>query len=490
MAGTPYPLPRLPPPLPPVTDPNIQPPRPPNSWILYRAWKLKQLPPPGPGEGRRNQSDVSTMLSTLWRNESTEIREYFERLADEAKAEHKLRYPNYRYQPKKKEDGKAPRPPKAKKAPKAIRGTSGELEAGTSLAEQRVGHPYASSSRPSRETAVRVPPSPPMSAASSPSIEPSTPPTSVFECPELELQQPSSNVVTDVSPSHAPLDSTLLQTPVPDSFDYASNSSPDIPDSQNSVDTPGWNFSEPQIPFHLMDSLYQGDPWTPDQYCDANINNQQTVCVYFSSDIFTRLSHFSSYKALPFDIPAGLNNLGTGDILPCGHPEVGPHQAQCFLPQASRTLDLDDLQLESQREFDIALGDVFGVVNPFGDTHGNLFSTPNSAYDIPLYPQDASSLPFNLEQEYPSDTNNNQEMNNFFFPPADPAAVYYFDNAFAEVAEVTEPFVQAAVDTPSYIPPSGAAHSSTRRVGGNWSGYARDMDMDLRPASQFEVQAS
>ncbi|KAF8894944.1 high mobility group box domain-containing protein, partial [Gymnopilus junonius] len=79
-------------------------PRPPNSWILYRAHALKNLPPPGPGEGRRSQSEVSALVSNMWRHESESTKSHFERLAEEAKAQHKIQFPDYRYQPKKKEE--------------------------------------------------------------------------------------------------------------------------------------------------------------------------------------------------------------------------------------------------------------------------------------------------------------------------------------------------------------------------------------------------
>ena len=78
-------------------------PRPPNAWILYRSDRLKELPPLAQGE-RRAQADVSRMISRMWKNETDETRQHYERLADEKKAEHSIKYPGYRFQPMKKEE--------------------------------------------------------------------------------------------------------------------------------------------------------------------------------------------------------------------------------------------------------------------------------------------------------------------------------------------------------------------------------------------------
>jgi hypothetical protein len=84
--------------------PQTQPPRPPNAWILYRSDKIKVLPPAEPGQRSRAQADVSRLISDMWRNESDAVKMEYERLADAKKAEHQLQYPNYRFQPMKKEE--------------------------------------------------------------------------------------------------------------------------------------------------------------------------------------------------------------------------------------------------------------------------------------------------------------------------------------------------------------------------------------------------
>lgn len=82
--------------------PQVQPPRPPNAWILYRSDKLRQLPQIAPHQ-RLAQADVSRLISNMWKNETEDVRLDYERRADAKKAEHALKYPNYRYQPQTKE---------------------------------------------------------------------------------------------------------------------------------------------------------------------------------------------------------------------------------------------------------------------------------------------------------------------------------------------------------------------------------------------------
>ncbi|KAG2113868.1 uncharacterized protein F5147DRAFT_35746 [Suillus discolor] len=87
-----------------TNDEEIKPPRPPNAWILYRSDKIKELPPAEPGQRSRAQADVSKLVSDMWRKESDAVKLEYERLADAKKAEHQRKYPDYRFQPMKKEE--------------------------------------------------------------------------------------------------------------------------------------------------------------------------------------------------------------------------------------------------------------------------------------------------------------------------------------------------------------------------------------------------
>lgn len=83
---------------------SAQPPRPPNAWILYRSDKLKEIPAPAAGEPRRPQAEISRMVSDMWKNESPEVRAYYEQQSEIKKAEHQAKFPGYRFKPMKRED--------------------------------------------------------------------------------------------------------------------------------------------------------------------------------------------------------------------------------------------------------------------------------------------------------------------------------------------------------------------------------------------------
>lgn len=147
-----------------TTPEGFQPPRPPNSWIIYRSYKIKSLPAVAPGAPRRSQGEVSRMISLMWRKETEAVKADFERRADLRKAEHQARYPGYRFKPVPK--AKKVNKPKESKAKKAKNDT-----------------PYPTT--PAFATGVPVPttysytaqnhPSPPLSAASSTVSSPNIP---------------------------------------------------------------------------------------------------------------------------------------------------------------------------------------------------------------------------------------------------------------------------------------------------------------------------
>ncbi|KAG6847907.1 hypothetical protein H0H93_005024 [Arthromyces matolae] len=78
-------------------------PRPPNAFILYRSHMSSRLLPPAPGT-YRTQTEISRIISTLWRNESADIKSHFRDLALLKKAEHEARYPGYKYSPRRRSE--------------------------------------------------------------------------------------------------------------------------------------------------------------------------------------------------------------------------------------------------------------------------------------------------------------------------------------------------------------------------------------------------
>ncbi|KAL9939752.1 hypothetical protein V8E36_001569 [Tilletia maclaganii] len=89
------------------------PPRPPNSWMLYRAAKARELARDKsiPRPARRNVSPserpgkgaMTRVLAEMWKNESPMVRKGYNDLAKRKKEEHQAMYPGYRYQPRRKE---------------------------------------------------------------------------------------------------------------------------------------------------------------------------------------------------------------------------------------------------------------------------------------------------------------------------------------------------------------------------------------------------
>lgn len=102
-------------PMPHQQDPE-RPPRPPNSWILYRSHMAKERTDL---EGRA-QSEISAIISKAWRDAPADVKLHFEMLAEAKKVEHQARYPHYRFNPVKKSD-KVKAVKKAKAANDAIK---------------------------------------------------------------------------------------------------------------------------------------------------------------------------------------------------------------------------------------------------------------------------------------------------------------------------------------------------------------------------------
>ncbi|KAG8213562.1 hypothetical protein J3R82DRAFT_10216 [Butyriboletus roseoflavus] len=82
-------------------DYRVQPPRPPNAWILYRSSRFKML---RLTNERMSQAVVSKRISVMWKNEAEHVKRHFERMAEGKKAEHQQLYPDYHYSPKRKEE--------------------------------------------------------------------------------------------------------------------------------------------------------------------------------------------------------------------------------------------------------------------------------------------------------------------------------------------------------------------------------------------------
>jgi len=194
----------------------VQPPRPPNAWILYRSDRVREMPPPLPGQ-HRTQADVSKAVSEQWRNESETTRAEYERRAEMKKAEHHVRYPDYRFQPKSKEQKERQRlekkqekerQPKRSRVRVAAPTVAQTTNTSSTSSQPLPHHTFNSSYNPSYYPEARygpAGPSPPLSAAASPNED-----NSCLELQGDELEvAPSNNASpyadgSSVSPPTAP----------------------------------------------------------------------------------------------------------------------------------------------------------------------------------------------------------------------------------------------------------------------------------------------
>ncbi|EFZ01123.2 MATA HMG-box domain protein [Metarhizium robertsii] len=76
-------------------------PRPRNSWILYRQFKSRELRKDHPGI---TASELSTLISNLWKNESDGEKAFWQKMAQEEDRMHKEKYPGYKYTTKRNAD--------------------------------------------------------------------------------------------------------------------------------------------------------------------------------------------------------------------------------------------------------------------------------------------------------------------------------------------------------------------------------------------------
>lgn len=175
---------------------TVQPPRPPNAWILYRSDKLRSIQS-DPSQPRRTQAEVSRLISELWKDEEGPTRAEYERRADARKAEHQRQYPGYRFQPKKKEEKERMRleAKQKKDAERALKNPrSRQARDAASVASPPLPHPDNRYHPEMRFGAAG--PSPPLSAASSPGV-PSPYPESLYSSDEQHIRSTNASPYPD-----------------------------------------------------------------------------------------------------------------------------------------------------------------------------------------------------------------------------------------------------------------------------------------------------
>lgn len=170
----------------------VKPPRPPNSWILYRAYMMKTLQPKDPREPRLSQSAMSSLISDMWKVASPEIKRHFEEQAERLKLEHHIKYPNYKYQPRKKEEKE--RAKELQRQQRQAQKRDMRSKRGVSASSSSLPPPIKPLVSP--YPAISFPPalSPPVSAASSPAA------TDITYSPKPFFHNVSSTVASPKTP--------------------------------------------------------------------------------------------------------------------------------------------------------------------------------------------------------------------------------------------------------------------------------------------------
>jgi len=76
-------------------------PRPANSFILYRREKHVEIMAQYKGVKTLNNNVISKIVASMWRSETPEVKAHFSALAEAEKRAHLLKYPDYKYRPRK-----------------------------------------------------------------------------------------------------------------------------------------------------------------------------------------------------------------------------------------------------------------------------------------------------------------------------------------------------------------------------------------------------
>ncbi|KAF9515520.1 hypothetical protein BS47DRAFT_1293750, partial [Hydnum rufescens UP504] len=84
----------------PVGPPPQKIPRPRNPWIIYRSERLAQMKEQMTQEGKlKTQASISKDLAYDWAHEPATVKAVYAKKSEIERAEHKLKYPGYKYDP-------------------------------------------------------------------------------------------------------------------------------------------------------------------------------------------------------------------------------------------------------------------------------------------------------------------------------------------------------------------------------------------------------
>ncbi|KAJ6558559.1 hypothetical protein DFH09DRAFT_534876 [Mycena vulgaris] len=409
----------------------VQPPRPPNAWILYRAEKSKDI-------GRKAQSDVSKEISAMWKAEAPHVRAEYERRADLKKAEHQAMYPEYRFQPVKREEKERLRDLKKKEKEQqkeARRRPNPQPPAAPQPSRHYAPNSLLDPLAPYYQAEQRYGPSgptPPLSAANSPSE------SGASDIPQSRVEESSVSPSANASP-YPQTPSSVYGSPTmpPSSYgmSFADSQSPE-PESSQSINAP-----EPAL-------------WKdPDQLS------------LISTEWFGGQDQPREQEFLSFDLPNLQMNSWTGQDS-SDYADIQAILSATGDPSIFQLSNFDPQTLLS---------------HPTGQLEVSLGQMAFPAFDDPI--PNLSDFPYYVPQPY---SGSNEFGGNLasLFPPMEPQTapphefggnynaddfINFDENSSDAASSRPPPVEQRSSDTNRpYVPPSGASLSSTRRVAASW----------------------
>ncbi|KAK0195214.1 hypothetical protein F5146DRAFT_1132622 [Armillaria mellea] len=343
-----------------------KPPRPPNAWILFRSDMVRVMPKPASGAAQ--QSVVSKAISKLWAEADPAIKHEYERRAEIRKQEHAEMYPDYRFQPVKKED-KERRKEEAKLAKDRNR-RSGRKDRGsnryepyptaTTSAVTNAPFPYAIPHFYPLNSQFYHPaphgPTPPMSAAPSPSPENSPLDDQAVSYPQTYETVSSVSSLSSPATTSSVVPSMLLRSSTDAAQEMSLSSShasapqlpPSVPSEFSSLQF-SWSVHEhndqPIQPLSLSVSMPSDDRWNDPIFDDS----LQALLTSTDDPSIFALSHFGEFPdhatldavALPM-FNSNDFNFDFGNIASQPTEDLVPSNDGMLSFGSSHTLNLDE----------------------------------------------------------------------------------------------------------------------------------------------------
>ncbi|KDQ27930.1 hypothetical protein PLEOSDRAFT_1104604 [Pleurotus ostreatus PC15] len=455
------------------------PPRPSNRFFIYRAEQTalhKKLNP------HDHQTDISKIIAERWKHESPEVIAKYEEKAQAAKAKHKLLYPDYKYQPKSKQQKQVEREEqKAKRPTKKTRAGSTSSPAPSSVAATPVHTPTV---LPYPLVQPNVPHPAFLPQANHPMYYPHLYYGNVGPTPPLSAAPTPTDVDTDEQPDtpNNASPSTSASGKLADASYYSTsiqNPRPQYPPAvaENLLPPTDSEASPPSASTYDFQWMQNSSGLSNDQFNWDNVNADTS-----------HVSQSASLSQESFDVPSSSAGAEFSEnIWAYLNVPIGANDPNSLGTAASSLYCLSDFTPGNELEITPGNAELTDLARVFGDdfsTSTDLFSPAlNASFSSSLSQNDFASMPFFTDNTTPSSqvlslTSFASYNTAEHLEPLDTGVqgssrqVSYNDTPPAATAQ--QPSTSGASSS-SYVPPPGASLAGTRRVAGSWK-IPRDFD--------------